>query len=281
MTVAEINRRIKSKLNELADDHDERQRAHRIISRKETRIEELRVELTRTRKRIKRRRAAIAEVKADLEELEAATPDEDTEEEARLRAQLDELAGQLEEATHDRDRILGRLDRLKEKRDEARQMLSNAIAESDEDRKALARLRARRERIRAAQDRPSPHFDWAEFDCNDGTRLPEQSKPAVKDWCQKVGEPVRERFGSVIINSAFRHRAYNESIGGEDNSVHIYEFPGRDFKAVAVDFRCSQGTPADWFAFTSGRADGRGRYATFVHADTRNRIGWPDATWTG
>lgn len=282
--LAQVNTRIKAKLAELADDRDERARAHRLIARRETRIEELREELARTRKRINRRRVAVAEVRADLEELQASTPDEDTEGEAQLQARLDELAGQLEEALSDRDRILDRLDRLADDVLDAKKVLQDAVEESAEDRDALRRLRARRKRIieaRARNDRPSENFDWAEFDCNDGTSLPEQSKPAVRDWCQRIGEPVRARFGSVHINSGFRHRAYNARIGGEDNSVHIYDYPGRDYKAVAVDFRCARGTPADWYAFTAGKADGRGLYNTFHHADSRGRIGWRDATWRG
>jgi hypothetical protein len=92
---------------------------------------------------------------------------------------------------------------------------------------------------------------------------------------------LRKSFGAVHINSGYRPTAYNASVGGEPNSVHIYDYPGRNFLAVAADITCENGSPADWYAFTAGKADGRGTYATFHHADTRSRIGWPDATWTG
>jgi hypothetical protein len=282
--LGELTQRIAAKLKELDGDLEERTRANALLHRTEARIEDLRDELPRARRRIKKRRDAVAAVRDDLDEMNAATPDEETQEELELSARLDELAGQLDEAIAIRDRILDHLDRLTDKREDAKAILEKAIDESKEDREALQRMRARRKRMREAHerdDRPSRHFSWAEFDCNDGTPLPEESKAAVRNWCLVIGEPARARFGSVHINSAFRHRAYNARIGGEDNSVHIYDFPGRNFRAVAVDFSCAQGGPLDWFNFTAGKADGRGRYGTFHHADTRNRIGWPDVTWSG
>lgn len=282
--IKKLNRRIKAKRAELEDDRADRRRARRVLENAKATIPEVREELGRARRRVRRRRAAIEELRADLEELEQETPCEDTSEEAELEAQLEQLADELDEAIADRDRLLDRLDRWREKRADAREALEQAIAESREDREALQRLRRRRKRAREARDRndqPSPNFDWAEFDCNDGTELPEESKPAVRDWCQRIGEPVRARFGAVRINSAYRHSAYNARIGGASASVHIYDHPGRNHKAVAVDFRCAQGTPSDWHSFTAGKADGRGLYPTFHHADTRNRIGWPDASWSG
>ena len=277
----EVNKRIAARLRELEDDRAARTAAHAVVLRKDARLEDLEKELDGARRRLRRRRETVKQVKQDLAEAEAASPDEDTEEEADLRARLDQLAGEVDEAIAVRDRLLGRIDRVSARRAEAVAARTDAAEESRETFEALERLRDRRKRILERQDRPSPNFSWAEFDCNDGTRLPEASKPAVKDWCQRIGEPLRQQFGTVTINSAFRHRAYNARIGGEDASVHIYDYPGRDFKAVAVDFRCARGTPRDWSNFTAGRADGRGLYSTFHHADTRNRIGWSDASWVG
>lgn len=282
--IHKLNQRIKAKLAELEKDESERRQAAAVLSRKEALVADLQDELRKVRQCILRRREAIAEVIADLEKVEASTPEEDTPEEDELRALRDHLSGELEEAIATRDRLLDRLDRQKDKRDDARRALEKIVGESKEDREALQRMRERRKRAlkaREKNDRPSPNFDWAEFDCNDGTPLPEESKPAVRAWCQEIGEPLRAQFGSVHINSAFRHRAYNASIGGEDGSVHIYNFPGRNFRAVAVDFKCERGKPSEWYAFTAGKADGRGLYNTFHHADNRNRIGWPDATWRG
>jgi Peptidase M15 len=284
--VAELTRKIRAKLAELEDDQAERREASKIVNGGQVRVETAARELGRARRRVRRRLTKIADLRDDLKALEAKTPDVETAAERELAALLDELAGQLEEDIATRDRWLDRLDRAQVRVARAKAALEAAVAESAEDREALERLRARRKRAQqAGADRPSPNFTWAEFDCNDGTPIPEASKPAIRAWCAKIGEPLRARFGAVHVNSGHRHRAYNASIGGEPNSVHIYDYPGRlppqDDGAVAVDFRCATGSPAEWYAFTAGKADGRGRYATFHHADNRNRIGWPDSTWQG
>jgi hypothetical protein len=299
--VAEINERIEAKLSDLKRGGAETERARKTVSRVEVRIDELRDELKQVRRTLDRRRAAVKEVREDLHvaELEAeiqrswGTPGEvlegmvegdvegSPEQISRLGSRLDSLSGLIEEGIATRDRLLDRLDQLRERRAEAEGALKEAISERDDDRRALERMRARRRRIKERQDRPSPHFAYGEFDCRNGQELPKGAEEAVKDWCRRIGEPLRERFGPVHINSAYRPAAYNASIGGELNSIHIYDYSGRKFRAVAVDITCERGSPEDWYAFTAGKADGRGLYATFHHADTRGRIGWSDATWQG
>lgn len=279
----ELNARIKAKLQELEDDAEERERGRERLQSSDLQVDEIRDELQKAKRRLRRRAAALEDLRADLEQLNAGTPDEDTPEEQELSARLDHLAGEYEEAVTARDQLLDRLDQLKDEKAEAKAALEAAVAESDEDRKALERMRARRQRIRErreANDRPSEHFDWAEFDCNDGTPLPEAAKPAVKDWCKRIGEPLRAKFGPVRINSAYRTSAYNATIvGSAPNSIHIYDLGDRACKAVAVDVACAKGTASEWYDFTAGLADGRGKYQTFHHADTRSRIGEAPATW--
>lgn len=282
--MATLNERIKAKLAELEDDREDRQRAWTHIRALEVKVSDVVEDLQKARRRVRRYRAKLEEIRADLAQKDAETRDEDTPEEQALRARRDRLAGEYEEAIAIRDRLLDKLDRLKDRQEDARGALDAAVAESEEDREALQRMRNKRERIREARarnDHPSPNFDWAEFDCNDGTEAPEESKPAIRHWCQTVGEPTRAVHGPIDVTSGFRHRAYNARIGGEDASVHIYDYPGRDYRAVAVDFKCARGTPRDWYGTTAGKADGRGLYSTFTHADNRNRIGWPDAVWSG
>jgi Peptidase M15 len=288
MGIQEINARIATKLDELEEDQAERRQAQRVLDRIEARTEEVVAELRKVQRILRRRRAALEDVRSDLETLNLATPERETAGERLLRQRLDQLSGLIEEALTLRDELIAKLDRLAERRADAKAALQAEIGEIAEDREALERMRKRRRRIREAaerNDKPSPNFSWAEFDCNDGTPIPEKSKPAIRHWCLTVGEPVRARYGPVHVNSGFRHKLYNARIGGEPNSVHIYDFPGRlppeDDGAVAVDFRCERGSPRDWYEFTAGKADGRGLYATFHHADNRNRIGWPDSIWTG
>jgi hypothetical protein len=282
--LAEVERKIDDALVEIKRNDKKRDRTHRMIQRRTVIIREVRRELGEVKDELKDLRARVKVIIAKLEELREATPDEYTEQEKRLEKRLDHLAGVIDELVSLRDRLLNRLDRLAERQDDARQAIREIEDEDDEDRDRLVYLRDKRRRIkeaRAKNDRPSPNFDWAEFDCNDGTPHPPESRPAIKEWCIRVGEPARKAYNTVFITSAFRHVEYNRRIGGESGSVHIYNYPGRDFKAVAVDFKCAKATATDWYNFTYGKADGRGKYNTFHHADTRNNLGWGDATWSG
>jgi hypothetical protein len=300
MSVADMNERIEAKLKNMEGDRAERERARKLVNKLDAKADELRDELKRTRRVLDRRRAVVKEVREDLaqaelekeiERLRALVGEDplpteadvaDTDKEvSRLGSRLDDLSGLIEEGIATRDRLLDKLDQLRDRDAEAETALDESIKERKEDREALERMRARRKKIVAREDRPSENFAYAEFDCNNGQALPKAAEPAVKDWCQRVGEPLRQRFGSVHVNSGYRPTAYNASVGGEPNSVHIYDYPGRNFRAVAADITCEKGSPAEWYAFTADKADGRGSYGTFHHADTRNRIGWPDATWTG
>jgi hypothetical protein len=282
-------------------DRAERERARKLVDKEEASLDEVRTELKRTRELLDKRRSIAKEVRDDLKRAEleqeverlrvlaGEAPEEpppnhmgdDDKEVVKLGSKLDDLSGLIEEGIATRDRLLEKLDRLREREAEAENALNEALEEREEDREALKRMRERRKRMQERQDRPSEHFAYAEFDCNNGQKVPKESEPAIKDWCERIGEPLRKKFGPVHINSGYRPTAYNASVGGEPNSVHIYDYPGRNFRAVAVDVTCANGSPSEWYAFTAGKADGRGSYATFHHADNRSRIGWPAATWTG
>jgi predicted nucleic acid-binding Zn-ribbon protein len=299
LNVAEMNKQIEAKLKELKSGQAKTKRAQKIVSKVDAKVDELRDELKQIRLELDQRRAVLKEVREDLRvsELEEEVKrlraevggvpdglvelDTDDEQITQLESSLDSLSGLIEEGLATRDRLLDRLDRLREREAEAEKVLDEATKGRDEDREALERMRARRKKIKERVDRPSPHFAYAEFDCRNGKKLPKEAEPAVKDWCERIGEPLRKRFGPVHINSAYRPSDYNASINGASNSVHIYDFPDRNFATVAVDITCETGSPAEWYAFTEGKANGRGLYATFHHADTRGRIGWSDATWSG
>jgi hypothetical protein len=301
LNVAEMNERIEAKLKDMKRGRAKTERAQKIVSKVDARVDELRDELKQIRLELKERRAVVKEVREDLhvaeleeeiQRLRAAAgevldgsvegdADAGDEQISRLGSRLDNLSGLLEEGLATRDRLLDRLDRLRDRETEAERVLDETVEERDEDREALKRMRARRKRIHDRMDRPSPHFAYAEFDCRNGQELPKGAEPAIKDWCERIGEPLRKKFGPVHINSGYRPAGYNASVGGEPNSVHIYDYPGRNFAAVAVDITCETGSPAEWYAFTAGKADGRGIYSTFHHADNRGRIPWPDATWSG
>lgn len=99
---------------------------------------------------------------------------------------------------------------------------------------------------------------------------PESLWPRLTNTALMIDE-IRHRLGaSVTISSAYRAEPYNTCIGGATKSQHM------NFNAL--DWRCSTGTPADWFKVaTDLRTEDPGRfngfikqYNTFVHIDTRH-----------
>lgn len=73
----------------------------------------------------------------------------------------------------------------------------------------------------------SPHFKLSEFTRSstaqarkiDNTPNEEQIEN-LKFLCSEVLEPLRERFGPIIIGSGFRCPALNSAVGGVKNSQH-------------------------------------------------------------
>lgn len=132
--------------------------------------------------------------------------------------------------------------------------------------------------------RLSRHFTIEEFDCRDGTRVPESAIPALKELCEYMLEPLRAKYGSCTVLSGYRHRAYNQSIGGARFSQHIYDdSPG----SVAADVRFRRGSVRAWtrsatwrFAarqvWRRRRRGGVGTYPAsgFMHVDSGPRRNW-------
>jgi hypothetical protein len=195
----------------------------------------------------------------------------DWSEEKRKR-RIEALADDIEDAEAELDDLVLRVADVSKGKQEASRNVEGEV-------ERLERLIERRKRIKENREgRLTEHFHVAEFDCRNGTPVPQAASDALEAWCRAIGEPLRKRFGAVSVNSGYRTQSYNASVGGESNSVHIYDLHP---KAVAVDVHCESGSARDWYDFTAGEADGRGLYSTFHHADNRNRIGWPDATWSG
>ena len=74
----------------------------------------------------------------------------------------------------------------------------------------------------------SPHFsydemthsEWAEEHGVDNT--PDELQLAgLINLCWKLGEPLREVFGPIRVNSGFRSQAVNEGVHGVGNSKHL------------------------------------------------------------
>ena len=134
--------------------------------------------------------------------------------------------------------------------------------------------------------RLSSNFQLSEFDCHDGTPVPQDLADDYRRLCTEVLEPLRREFGVCTIVSGYRPPAYNRSIGGASHSVHMGG-RGRGIKGVAADVRFARGTPPQWArsadALLTRRfppGGGLGQYhgrGAWIHVDTRPYR----ARWTG
>jgi hypothetical protein len=282
VSVAEMNKRIAAKLKEVDRDQARINSVWRIIAKKNATERELEQELRTIRRIQDWRWGELKKLRGDLDEIkEGGIKPDERQEFIELQRRREQFADKIDEGVAAKQHLLERLDEVAENKRELRERINDLVDERKDDRQDVERMRKRKQRIkeqRAQRNQPSEHFTYAEFDCNDGTPHPEASEPAIKALCEQVLEPQRSRFGTVHINSGYRTPAYNAAIGGATNSVHIYSAHPA---AVAADHTCASGSATDWFNNTAGKADGRGRYGSFHHADNRNRMGWPDATWSG
>lgn len=127
----------------------------------------------------------------------------------------------------------------------------------------------------ATRHRLSKHFTVEEFDCHDGTKVRQRDYRGLTYLCAVFLEPMREKWGPVHVNSGFRTKSYNASIGGASQSYHVY--PEHDGRDQAVDITCKRGNSRDWHrtanAIREKRRNGRGGlglYSSFVHIDIRD-----------
>jgi uncharacterized protein YcbK (DUF882 family) len=109
-------------------------------------------------------------------------------------------------------------------------------------------------------------FQLSEFACNDGTQVPENLIPAVKELAKNL-QVLRDEIGeSLTINSGYRSPAWNKKVGGAKNSMHL--------KAMASDLVCRSLTPKQLKAVIEKlikegkmKNGGIGLYPSFVHYD--------------
>ena len=112
------------------------------------------------------------------------------------------------------------------------------------------------------------NFSLHEFDCNDGTPVPDgllHNVEALAEQLQILRDYLKE---PVRINSAYRHANYNKRIGGAPDSMHL--------RAMAADITVKSKTPKQVKAIIERlikakklKFGGIGLYAGFVHVDIR------------
>jgi peptidoglycan hydrolase-like protein with peptidoglycan-binding domain len=112
-------------------------------------------------------------------------------------------------------------------------------------------------------------FAASEFACHDGSKTPEKVLANLKVLAQQL-EVLKEAAGgaSITINSGYRSPRYNTSVGGAENSQHLY---GRAADIVVAGMTPKQVTALIEKLIKEGKMmeGGLGRYSTFVHYDTR------------
>ena len=118
----------------------------------------------------------------------------------------------------------------------------------------------------------SKYFKLQEFNCNDGTPVPEEYYENVQDLMDNL-DVIREHFGYPInVNSGYRTPDYNKAIGGAKNSQHL--------TASAADIRLNVTPSVVQKAIKQLMEDdkikkgGLGIYSNFTHYDIGRERTW-------
>lgn len=127
----------------------------------------------------------------------------------------------------------------------------------------------------ATEDRGrlSKNFWLYEFDCKDGTPVPESCVEGLKAFVEKNLQPLRDFFDSrIFITSAYRTLNHNKRVGGADNSFHLYD----KGNAFAVDIAVQGVEPPLVKVAIEGLINlgvleegGVGLYKNWIHYDNR------------
>lgn len=112
------------------------------------------------------------------------------------------------------------------------------------------------------------NFHRKEFDCKDGTKVPEKYKNNLIKLTTNL-QVLRDDLGApMVINSGYRTEPYNKKVGGAPASQHLL--------ATAGDISQKKETPLELYKrierlIKEGKMHngGLGLYNTFVHYDVR------------
>lgn len=106
----------------------------------------------------------------------------------------------------------------------------------------------------------SKNFESTEFDCHCKSSC---STTIIDEQLITYLQKIRDHFGKpVTINSAYRCKEHNKSVGGANSSKHLY--------GQAADIKIAGVAPlriAQYAEFIGIK--GIGRYTNFIHIDTR------------
>ena len=139
----------------------------------------------------------------------------------------------------------------------------------------------------------SKNFTVSEWDCRDGTPVPDVLRADLAEYIQRNIQPIRTFFDAPLhVTSGYRHPEYNRQIGGARWSFHQYghveKYRGTieleanvSFRAgqFATDFFVQGVTPVQVRQVVMGlirigvlEPGGVGLYDKFVHYDNRGTL---------
>lgn len=210
--------------------------------------------------KIKRRKLRL-ELEAEIEADEEGEGERGEGWERWVEAKRDELADLVETSE-------SRIDRMIEEaaRDEAALKELRRLDDKLEER--IKRLTKKIQAKKAEDGRLSKDFHIREWDCRDGTPVPDYMEASLRALCREHLQPLRDSGGTVSITSGFRTASYNAQIGGASQSYHVYTIRRASPAADHVQSGRSPQAVQSWHE-NNNPFDGMGFYAGFTHGDDR------------
>lgn len=118
--------------------------------------------------------------------------------------------------------------------------------------------------------RLSTSFLLSEFDCNSGEEVPELYVPNLLRLCNEVLQPLRARWGPLVVVSGWRSKPWNDRVGGAKKSTHLTG-QGCDVRPLRISDvpKFHDDVLALYKAGQLPALGGLGEYKNWVHVDTR------------
>lgn len=118
------------------------------------------------------------------------------------------------------------------------------------------------------------NFQLSEFNCHDGTPVPDRLVPNVLELAQNLQVLRDEICVPIVPKSGYRTPSWNKKVGGKPNSFHM--------KGMAADLSIKSMTPKQLYAIIEKlikagkmKQGGLGLYPGFVHYDIRGyKVRW-------
>lgn len=132
----------------------------------------------------------------------------------------------------------------------------------------------------------APNFFLDEFDCHDGTAVPQALVPNVENLVVQVLQKIRDRFGKALyVICGFRTLAHNTAVGGAPASAHLTAEGGDVSPVVRSEAEVSQLYDLVLAMYQAGdlpALGGLGYYpGKWLHLDTRKAPDGHLRRWVG